>query len=79
MQGDAISDHVNLASRFEGLTKFYEASLVISSARRVNGCWIRRAALLPGHGTKVPYATRHQCSILASCSTSAPITTLSNL
>jgi class 3 adenylate cyclase len=32
MQGDAISDHVNLASRLEGLTKFYDASLVISSA-----------------------------------------------
>jgi class 3 adenylate cyclase len=32
MQGDAISDHVNLASRLEGLTKFYDAPLVISSA-----------------------------------------------
>lgn len=32
MQGDAISDHVNLASRLEGLTKFYDASIVISSA-----------------------------------------------
>ena len=34
MQGDAISDHVNLASRLEGLTKFYDASLLISSATR---------------------------------------------
>jgi class 3 adenylate cyclase len=32
MQGDAISDHVNLASRLEGLTKFYDASIIISSA-----------------------------------------------
>jgi len=32
MQGDAISDHVNLASRLEGLTKFYDASVIISSA-----------------------------------------------
>jgi class 3 adenylate cyclase len=32
MQGDAISDHVNLASRLEGLTQFYDVSLVISSA-----------------------------------------------
>ena len=32
MQGDAISDHVNLASRLESLTKFYDASVIISSA-----------------------------------------------
>lgn len=32
MQGDAISDHVNLASRLESLTKLYDVSLVISSA-----------------------------------------------
>jgi Adenylate and Guanylate cyclase catalytic domain len=32
MQGDAISDHVNLASRLEGLTKFYDASVIICSA-----------------------------------------------
>ena len=32
MQGDAIFDHVNLASRLEGLTKFYDASVIISSA-----------------------------------------------
>lgn len=32
MQGDAFSDHVNLASRLEGLTKYYGASIIISSA-----------------------------------------------
>ena len=32
MQGDAISDHVNLASRLEGLTKFCDTSVIISSA-----------------------------------------------
>ncbi|WP_373537344.1 response regulator [Microcoleus sp.] len=30
MQGDAFSDHVNLASRLEGLTKLYGVSLIIS-------------------------------------------------
>jgi PAS domain S-box-containing protein len=30
MQGDALSDHVNLTARLEGLTKFYGASLLIS-------------------------------------------------
>src|SRR5437764_14469708 len=32
MQGDAMSDQVNLASRLEGLTKFYDSSVIISSA-----------------------------------------------
>ena len=32
MQGDAISDHLNLGSWLEGLTKFYDAPIVISSA-----------------------------------------------
>lgn len=31
MQGDAFSDHVNLTSRLEGLTKYYGASIIISS------------------------------------------------
>ena len=31
MQGDAFSDHVNLTARLEGLTKFYGASIIISS------------------------------------------------
>ncbi len=31
MQGDAFSDEVNLTSRIEGLTKFYDASLIISA------------------------------------------------
>lgn len=31
MQGDAFSDHVNLAARLEGLTKHYGASIIISS------------------------------------------------
>jgi hypothetical protein len=30
MQGDALSDNVNLTSRLEGLTKFYGVSLIIS-------------------------------------------------
>ncbi len=30
MQGDAFSDHVNLAARLEGLTKLYGVSLIIS-------------------------------------------------
>lgn len=30
MEGDALSDHVNLSSRLEGLTKFYGASMIIS-------------------------------------------------
>ncbi|MDJ0517639.1 MAG: ATP-binding protein [Trichodesmium sp. MO_231.B1] len=32
MQGDAFSDNVNLASRLEGLTKFYGVSIIISEA-----------------------------------------------
>jgi len=31
IQGDAFSDHVNLTSRVEGLTKFYGVSLIITS------------------------------------------------
>ena len=31
MQGDAFSDHVNLAARLEGLTKYYGAQIIISS------------------------------------------------
>ncbi|MDJ0837517.1 MAG: adenylate/guanylate cyclase domain-containing protein [Acidobacteriota bacterium] len=31
MQGDAFSDDVNLSSRIEGLTKFYDAPLIISA------------------------------------------------
>ena len=31
MQGDAISDHVNLAARLEGLTKHYRTSFIISA------------------------------------------------
>ncbi len=31
MQGDAFSDDVNLTSRIEGLTKFYDASLIVSA------------------------------------------------
>ena len=34
MQGDAFSDHVNLTSRLEGLTKYYSVSFIISSATR---------------------------------------------
>lgn len=34
MQGDAMSDHVNLSARVEGLTKFYGASLLISEETR---------------------------------------------
>ncbi|MCB1180184.1 MAG: GAF domain-containing protein, partial [Leptospiraceae bacterium] len=30
MQGDAFSDHVNLASRLEGLTKYYGVPLIVS-------------------------------------------------
>ncbi|NEO88005.1 MAG: HAMP domain-containing protein [Spirulina sp. SIO3F2] len=32
MQGDAFSDHVNLASRLEGLTKFYGCALLVSES-----------------------------------------------
>ncbi len=32
MQGDAFSDNVNLTSRLEGLTKFYDVSFIISAA-----------------------------------------------
>ncbi|MGD1698585.1 adenylate/guanylate cyclase domain-containing protein, partial [Dapis sp. BLCC M229] len=32
MEGDALSDNVNLASRLEGLTKFYGVSIIISEA-----------------------------------------------
>jgi two-component system sensor histidine kinase ChiS len=32
MQGDALSDNVNLSSRVEGLTKFYSVSLIITEA-----------------------------------------------
>ncbi len=32
MQGDALSDNVNLSSRVEGLTKFYGVSLIITEA-----------------------------------------------
>jgi two-component system sensor histidine kinase ChiS len=31
MQGDAFSDHVNLAARLEGLTKFYQVSFIITA------------------------------------------------
>ena len=31
IQGDAFSDHVNLTSRVEGLTKFYGVSLIVTS------------------------------------------------
>ncbi|MEM7349039.1 MAG: adenylate/guanylate cyclase domain-containing protein, partial [Chloroflexota bacterium] len=31
MQGDAFSDHVNLAARLEGLTKFYGVSFLVTS------------------------------------------------
>jgi PAS domain S-box-containing protein len=31
LQGDAFSDHVNLTARLEGLTKFYNVSLIISA------------------------------------------------
>ena len=34
MQGDAFSDDINLTSRLEGLTKFYDVSLIISAATR---------------------------------------------
>lgn len=34
MQGDAFSDNVNLTSRLEGLTKFYNVSFIISAATR---------------------------------------------
>jgi hypothetical protein len=32
MQGDALSDNVNLTSRVEGLTKFYGVSFIITAA-----------------------------------------------
>jgi class 3 adenylate cyclase len=32
MQGDAFSDHVNLAARLESLTKYYGVSMIISEA-----------------------------------------------
>jgi PAS domain S-box-containing protein len=34
MQGDAFSDNVNLTSRLEGLTKFYDVSIIISAATK---------------------------------------------
>lgn len=34
MQGDAFSDHVNLTSRLEGLTKHYSVSYIISAATK---------------------------------------------
>jgi PAS domain S-box-containing protein len=34
MQGDAFSDDVNLTSRIEGLTKFYDTSFIISAETR---------------------------------------------
>ncbi|MGH8611244.1 MAG: adenylate/guanylate cyclase domain-containing protein, partial [Gammaproteobacteria bacterium] len=34
MQGDAFSDHVNLTSRLEGLTKHYSISCIISAATK---------------------------------------------
>lgn len=43
MQGDAISDHLNLGSWLEGLTKFYDASIVISSATHQNDRGLRRS------------------------------------
>lgn len=34
MQGDAFSDNVNLTSRLEGLTKFYDVSFIMTAATR---------------------------------------------